>query len=151
MDSLQRSSMRRLRILASELAGLAALLVLPQVNAWACRCPEHVPVMDYYEKAQYVVTGKVVELHANGKDGSSATVTVNRVWKADVPKTISISTRTSCAFNVNQGAEYLLYLFRTPDGGYYTSKCVGDLPLKQAESRLKWLEQHAVTASTTGP
>lgn len=146
--------MRRpaLRNLACSLTGLAAFFILIPLNASACRCPEHVPSATYYKKAQFVVTGKVLEVHANAKgDMWTATVTVDRAWKADVPKTISISTSTTCAFDFTQGAEYLLYLFPTKDGSYYTSKCVGNLPLANAEPRLKWLEQHASAASAKGP
>jgi hypothetical protein len=41
-----------------------------------------------------------------------------------------------------EGEEYLLYLYRTAQGGYYTSKCVGDLPLAKAEPALSWLKHH---------
>jgi hypothetical protein len=146
--------MRRpaLRNFAYALTGLAAFFILAPLNASACRCPEHVTSATYYKKAQFVVTGKVLEVHANAKgDVWTATVTVDRAWKAAVPKTISISTSTTCAFDFTQGAEYLLYLFPTKGGGYYTSKCVGNLPLAKAEPRRKWLEQHASAASTTGP
>jgi hypothetical protein len=137
---------------ASSVAGLAAFVILAQASALACRCPEHVSAAAHYKKAQFVVTAKVVEVHANTDgNGWTATVAVDRAWKAEVPKTISISTHTTCAFEFTQGAEYLLYLFRAPDGGFYTSKCVGNLPLGDAGARLKWLEQNGKSASTAGP
>jgi hypothetical protein len=136
----------------SVLVGVVAFLILVPETASACRCPEHASATTCYKKAQLVIIGKVLEVQANpGGDQTTATLTVDRAWKADVPKTISISTSTTCAFNFTQGTEYLLYLFRTPNGGYYTSKCVGNLPVREAASRLKWLQQHASVASTTGP
>jgi hypothetical protein len=90
-----------------------------------------------------VVTGKVSALRTNSDgNGSTATFTVTHSWKAEVPQTISVSTSTTCAFNFVQGEEYLLYLYRTPEGGYYTSKCVGDLPMAKAEAALSWLKVH---------
>jgi hypothetical protein len=153
MGSPEWSSMPRpaLRKLACALTGLAAFLILAPVKMSACRCPEHVSSASYYKKAQFVVTGKVVEVHPNAKgDGWTATVAVDRAWKADVPKTISISTSTDCALHFTQGAEYLLFLFPAPGGGYYTSTCAGNLALVAAGPRLKWLEQHASVASTAG-
>jgi hypothetical protein len=146
---MPRSALRKL---ACALAGLTAFLILAPVKASACRCPEHVSSATYYKKAQFVITGKVVEVHANANgDGWTATVTVDRAWKADVPKTISISTSSDCALHFAQDAEYLLYLFRAPGGGYYTSMCAGNLPLAEAGPRVKWLEQHASKASIAGP
>jgi hypothetical protein len=146
---MPRSALRKL---AWALAGLTGFLILAPVKASACRCPEHVSSATYYKKAQFVVTGKIVEVHPNANaDGWTATVAVDRAWKADVPQTISISTSTDCALHFTQGAQYLLYLFPAPGGGYYTSMCAGNLVLAEAGPRLKWLEQHASVASTAGP
>jgi len=153
VGSRQRTSMQSaVREHVCSVAMLAAFVILAQANVLACRCPEHVSAATHYKKAQFVVTGKVVEVHANANgDGWTASVVVDRAWKGDIPKTISISTHTTCAFEFTQGAEYLLYLFRAPDGGFYTSKCVGNLPLADAGARLKWLEQNGKSASTAGP
>ena len=152
VGSRQQSSMQSaVRDMAGSLVALAAFVVLAQANAAACRCPVHVSASTFYRKAQFVVTGKVVEVHANANgDGWTATVAVDRAWKAEVPKTISISTHTTCAFEFTRGAEYLLYLFRDPAGGFYTSKCVGNLPVAEAGARLRWLERNGTPASTAG-
>lgn len=122
---------------------LLALLSFVPEAALACRCPAHLPFSKAYARAESVVTGKVSAVATNPDgNGSTATVTVSHAWKAQSPQTISVSTSTTCAFNFVQGEEYLLYLYRTPDGGYYTSKCVGDLPLAKAEAALAWLKIH---------
>jgi len=122
---------------------LLALLPFVPEAALACRCPAHLPFSKAYGRAQSVVTGKVSAVAPNSDgNGSTATVTVSHSWKAQAPETISVSTSTTCAFNFVQGEEYLLYLYRTPEGSYYTSKCVGDLPIAKAESALSWLKIH---------
>jgi len=149
---MSRPALRRLACALTGLIVFLIFLILAPAKASACRCPEHVSSATYYKKAQFVVTGKVVEVHANANgDGWTATVEVARAWKADVPKTISISTSTDCALHFTQAAEYLLYLFPAPGGGYYTSTCAGNLPIADAGPRLKWLEQHASVSSTAGP
>ena len=145
-----RSSAAKLCLALTALAGFVILL---PGRALACRCPEYVRAETPYERAHFVITGKVVEVRPNADgDGWTATVTVDHAWKADIPKTISISSHTTCAFKFEQGADYVLYLFRNKkDGSYYTSKCAGNLPIADAASRLKWLEQHGTAASITGP
>jgi hypothetical protein len=130
-------------VFARALLLLIALLVYAPEAVFACRCPAHRSFSDAYARAESVVTGKVSALQKNADgNGSTATVIVSQSWKAQAPQTISVSTSTTCAFNFVQGEEYLLYLYRTSQGGYYTSKCVGDLPLAKAEPALSWLKRH---------
>jgi hypothetical protein len=120
-----------------------ALLAFAPAAAFACRCPAHRSLSDAYRRAASVITGKVTALQKNADgNGSTATLTVSQSWKAQAPQIISVSTSTTCAFNFVEGEEYLLYLYRTEKGGYYTSKCVGDLPLAKAETALSWLKLH---------
>lgn len=131
---------------------LLALLSFVPEAALACRCPAHLPFSKAYARAQSVVTGKVSAVAANSDgNGSTATVTISHSWKAQAPETISVSTSTTCAFNFVQGEEYLLYLYRTPEGGYYTSKCVGDLPLAKADAALGWLKIHGSASPDPAP
>lgn len=140
------------RRLSSPFLLLIALLPFVPVAALACRCPTHLPFSKAYERAQSVVTGKVSAVATNPDgNGSTATVTVSHAWKAQVSQTISVSTSTTCAFNFVQGEEYLLYLYRTPEGGYYTSKCVGDLPIAKAEPALSWLKIHGSASPDPAP
>jgi hypothetical protein len=139
-------------LLSRAFLALIALLVFAPDAALACRCPAHLSFSQAYERAQSVVVGKVSALQTNTDgNGSTATVTVSQSWKAQAAPTISVSTSTTCAFNFVQGEEFLLYLFRTPEGGYYTSKCVGDLPLAKAEPALSWLKGHGKALPVSVP
>ena len=131
------------RVFARALLLPIVFLVFAPAAALACRCPEHRSFSDAYTRAESVITGKVTALEKNADgNGSTATLAVSQAWKAQAPQTISVSTSTTCAFNFVQGEEYLLYLYRTAQGGYYTSKCVGDLPLARAAPALSWLKRH---------
>ena len=75
-------------------------------------------------------------------------IAVSQSWKAQVLQSVSVSTSSSCAFEFVEGGEYLLYLYRTPDGGYFTSRCVGDVALTKAGHALLWLKRHGAAQSS---
>jgi hypothetical protein len=119
-----------------------AFLALP-LPAPACRCPAFPSPHAAYGRAHLVVAATVTNATPNAaQDQATATLRVSKGWKKKAPREISVSTSSSCAFAFTTGEEYLLYLFETSDGGYFTSKCVGNQPLREASRALKWLKEH---------
>jgi len=111
-------------------------------DAWACRCPASVSPATAYKRAHVVVTGKVASVQPlPQQQGTNAIVTVSTNWKKKVASEISVSTETTCAYNFEAGSEYLLYLFETKDGNYYTSLCAGNQPLAAAAKSMTWLRK----------
>src|ERR1044071_5175870 len=110
---------------------LALLLAYP-ATALACRCVPNISPALAYRNADVVVRAKVLAVRASGgditKDGASARITVAKAWKGDIAGDVEVSTRTTCAFPFEEGADYLLYLRKAPDGGagFVTNKCFGN-------------------------
>lgn len=126
---------------------LAAGVLLPGIAA-ACRCPATPPAPSAaYRRADFVVVARVADVKQDADhNGYTVSLNVSLGWKKKVPREISVSTRTTCAFPFTAGEEYLLYLFSKPGGGYSTSKCVGDQPSAGAGKALDWLKAHAAAA-----
>jgi hypothetical protein len=116
-------------------------------QALACRCSLGLSERAAYQRAHVVVVGRVdkVAPHAD-QNGSTATLTVTQGWKKRVSHEIQVETSTDCAFQFSDGQEYLLYLYDEPNGGFYTSECVGNAQLLHAGHPLDWLKRHGTPA-----
>jgi hypothetical protein len=142
--------MRNVRRRGLLIAGaVSASLLCVSADAWACRCPASVPTATSYGRADLIVTGMIASVTPNNKTGApTAVVTVSKAWKKESSSTLRVSsTDTSCAFEFVAGREYELFLFATPDEGYATSLCAGNVPLDRASRALSWLGSHG-TSST---
>lgn len=119
--------------------------MLPTVG-FACRCPGSISPIAAYKQADIVLWGKVMAVKGDiNKEGATARISVSKVWKKKIRNEVSVLTATTCAFEFQLNEEYLLYLYESPDGKYYTTKkCVGNLPISQAEKALDWLKRHGM-------
>lgn len=112
--------------------------------AHACRCIAPKTPEQAFARADAVVLGEVVDVDGNfeAEGGAIATLKVRNAWKADVPATLRVETRTTCAFDFRAGATYLVYLSRSGSRTAYTTTiCDGNLPVGRAGTALDWLSR----------
>ena len=141
----------KLRGIAGWLTGACLLLTLV-APAWACRCPAEPSAATAYQRADVVVQATVLAVQGDiNQDGATARLRVLRAWKRPVGAEIEVRTATTCAFEFQGGASYLLYLTVSADGAQYSTKrCMGNLPLAGADKALDWLQRHGATVSVEG-
>ena len=128
---------------------LALTVLLAATQAQACRCAgPHTP-QSAYRMADVVVLAEVLAVEGNfeAQGGAIATLNASRAWKAGVPATLRVETRTTCAFDFRQGETYLVYLTRS-DGrtSYATTICRGNLRSGEAGAALEWLARRGNSA-----
>lgn len=130
-------------MIITRFAILAVFLVASSVT-WACRCTEPDPA-NAYQMADAVVTAKVLAVSGDpyGPGGAVATINVLHAWKANVKATLEVSTSTTCAYPFVAGEDVLLFLQREGSAvGLSTRRCLGNQPLRDAGSALRWLEEY---------
>jgi hypothetical protein len=121
---------------------LMLLMIFPSV-ALACRCAGPTSPSAAYKRAHVVVVGKVAKIVSKSETDSTATIIVSQVWKENMAHEITVSTSTTCAFDFVVGDNYILYLYKAPDGGYYTSRCVGNSLFSKGTNIITWLKRNA--------
>jgi len=137
--------MRRWMLLA--LCGGILWLCLPR-DAIACRCAGALSPRAAYQRAPVVVRAEVRSVTGDiNKAGVTATLRVSQAWKKRVSREVTVFTNTTCAFVFRPGTEYLLYLYETPAEGYYTARCLGNLPITAANQSLAWLDRYGALAA----
>jgi hypothetical protein len=129
------------RLLILTVLGIVAV---PTVS-WACRCVEP-EIAAAYKSAKLAVQGRVLSVMPRKEiDGFEMRFQVSQVWKADVPKEIFVTTGTDCRYEVKEGGDYLLFLARTPTGGFTTGRCMGNGDLASRKSSIAWLTKRGQT------
>jgi hypothetical protein len=129
---------------------LLILIAAGSPEAQGCRCAPGLSERSAYKRAHAVVVAEVanVTAHASG-NGSTAAIRVSKAWKAPVRREATVETSTTCAFDFQKSQKYVLYLFMSEGKGYYTSRCVGNELVSEAEKKLEWLRRNG-TPSTVG-
>jgi hypothetical protein len=137
------------RVKLLPIVAAAATFAVPGI-AQACRCGEFTPE-GAYAQAQAVVVAEVLSVEGDfmAKGGGIAIVHTGKAWKASVPATIRIESRTTCAVEFKPGESYLVYL-RPASGAadYSTNRCAGTVPTGKAAAVIEWLQNHAASAGT---
>ena len=82
----------------------AAAMTFPGV-AEACRCIEPKTPAEAFTRADAVVLAEVAAVTGNidAEGGAIATLIPSMAWKSDVPATMKVEARTTCAFDFHQG------------------------------------------------
>lgn len=128
-----------------------AILIAPGV-AHACRCGETTP-QSAYAKASAVVAAEVLSTDGDftAAGGGVATLRVDQAWKRNLPATLQVASRTTCAINFKAGQSYLVYLRPAAGGGgYATTRCAGTKTVGKAAAAMRWLKAHG-KAAVVGP
>lgn len=117
----------------------AALLVLPALPAAACRCTE--PSAEAaFARADVVALVRIEAMGEPGTDGAArGHATVLRAFKGSPPPLLRLVTGEDCAFPLQVGETWLLYLAGGPEE-WGTYRCRGNLPLAEAAPRIAALE-----------
>lgn len=115
-------------------------LTLHAQQVFACRCKEPVAKLAY-RAADVAVLGKIVsaESSAGGGDETTYVVEVSEWWKQSVENKITVQSSTTCRFEAQVGARYVLFLKRNQQGRFETAMCMGNRSEKQAGTLLKYL------------
>ena len=96
--------------------------------AFACRCLPRKPSADI-SRSVAVFSGKVIKVTFKPpyEVGRTVTFEVERVWKGETKKKITLITRmTSCDVRFREGASYLVFASMLYDGsGLTTHQCSG--------------------------
>lgn len=140
----QQSEAMNKRFFDRRVVCLGMLILGLPLDSFACRCVESMSPATAYQQAQVVISGRVLSVAGDiNQDGATARIQVLKSWKKSAPQAVAVSTRTTCAFDFHAGEEYLLYVQETAGAFSYTTKrCVGNLPLSQANKALEWLSKH---------
>jgi hypothetical protein len=124
-------------------------IALAATPVHACRCAgPHTP-QTAYRTADAVALAEVLSLEGNfrAQGGAIATLNAGKAWKAGVPATLRVETRTTCAFDFRTGETYLVYLTRSGiRAPYSTTICRGNLRAGDAGAALGWLERRGKPA-----
>lgn len=119
--------------------GTAVLSIAGSSTALACRCSEPGP-QAAYRSANTVVHAKVLSVtKENDGDGIAYVVEVRESWKQPVPSQIAVHTGTTCSFDAEVGATYVLFLRQDTPAVYETAKCMGNRPEASSRELLKFL------------
>ena len=132
----------------------AALLLLFQTDAFACRCGQPTNEKSFeraaaveksFEKASVIFSGEVIKL-----DDFRATLKVEKVWKGKFKEEIVMLTGTTktaewyqfstCDYDYVFGQKYLIYANGSEDK-LKTSLCSRTKSLRSAEEDIKALEK----------
>ena len=129
---------------------VAATTQLAMTNAHACRCAGPQTLQRAFKTAEVVVLSEVLAVEGNfeAEGGAVATLKASKAWKASVPATLRVETRTTCAFDFRKGESYLVYLTRSNGRApYSTTICSGNLRARDADAALEWLGRRTKPAS----
>lgn len=142
-------SRRTARVAAALLAAGAALLA-PGV-ASACRCPAAPSDATAYRQAWAVVLAEVVQVQGDPYGPGGATVVLNSAaaWKRDLPRRLTVQTETTCAFEMYDGEQVLLYLRHAGDdplANFSTRQCLGNQRGAAAEAASQRLQRNRKAA-----
>lgn len=127
---------------------VVALAVLAPGVAHACRCGEYTP-QGAYRRADAIVVADVIAVEGDfkAKGGGVAILRASKAWKAGVPESISVESRTTCAVDFKKGGSYLVYLKRGSDrADFSTNRCAGSRALDKAGNAIAWLRGHGAGA-----
>jgi len=120
---------------------IVILLVCCSASAFGCRCTEPT-LADSYARADAVAKVRIQLVSQPSADGTvNAEGEVLDSWKVKLPAQIKIVTGEDCAYPLQSGETYILYLNKG-DGTWGTYKCRGNRSAKQAGRTLHWLQLH---------
>jgi hypothetical protein len=107
-----------LQVFVLTAVSIIGLMIVP-ATIHACSCAESTSAQAELQQQTAVFSGKVIAIKKPFKllirssaDPVNVTFEVDRVWKGDVGKNVSIQTAMSgpsCGFNFNKNEEYLVY------------------------------------------
>jgi hypothetical protein len=127
----------------------AAAMTFPGV-AEACRCIEPKTPAEAFTRADAVVLAEVAAVTGNidAEGGAIATLIPSMAWKSDVPATMKVEARTTCAFDFHQGQTYLVYLSKSGiHAPYSATSCDGSQPEAKSRPALDWLRENEKAAT----
>lgn len=130
------------RLLPIAAAGLG---LFAATAAQACRCEGDLSPARAYERADAIVLGQVEKVDGDpeAQGGAMITLRPEMAWKAGVPASLKVETRTTCAYDFKAGQTYLVYLTRTGSATpYATGICNGNVTAAEAGKKLDWLKAH---------
>jgi hypothetical protein len=119
----------------------AILLASLPTTAAACRCVEP-GVKQAYANASGVILGRILSAKTTS-DGSATeySVAIGESWKLAPDSPATILTGSTCAFEAEIGAAYLLFLSKGQSGNLETARCMGNLPAARAGKALRYLRR----------
>lgn len=84
------------------------VLVLSATDIFACSCLQPSSVEETFKTSFAVFSGEVIKV-SETDDGIKAKIRVEKTWKGNLPKVITIRSRVMCLFNFIKGKKYLIY------------------------------------------
>jgi hypothetical protein len=143
-----------------------ALLILFQVDIFACRCvidPNQTleqKINANLKTAKAVFSGEVVEIYSSffGQDPPKQNILVRikveESWKEILPEEINIVTNiSSCGYRFEKGKSYLVFAYSSDEYNLSTAKCLLNKELENAADELKILgkgKKDKLTCPTIG-
>ena len=135
---------------------VCSVLVLTSLDALACSCGAKPSVLAAYERADVVVSGRLVSVEKVPPDGEenryydgirSATLVVEKVYKGNLRVRDEVKLgqgNGDCSWTFTEGIvgqQFLFYLPRTPDGEFWSvSSCGRSHYLENATEDLLYLD-----------
>jgi hypothetical protein len=129
--------------------GIFAFLVFTNTEIYACSCIQRgnetvaQQVGKAKNEARAVFSGKVLEVIKNpGEYEVTVKLKVEKSWKGNVPRQITVSTATDsamCGYNFEVGQSYLIYASGTNINNLQTNICTRTAKSLQAKADLRVL------------
>jgi hypothetical protein len=131
----------------NQILGILTLLLFCRIPVLGCRCTEP-SLKAAYDRADAVGKIRIEQASAPSADGTvTAQAEVLGSWKTNLPPQIRIVTGEDCAYSLQPGETYILYLSKGDDV-WGTYKCRGNRLAKEAAGTVQWLNRR--TASGKG-
>jgi hypothetical protein len=136
------------------IAALPALLLLVPRKAFACSCVTPGTAQEELDRSDAVFTGTVTKISKGSLtdyENVNVSLTVDRVWKGSVAKTITIQTSAdepTCGFSFEKDLSYLVYATNIANH-MQTSICSRTTMLSAAQSDISALGPSSVPTART--
>lgn len=121
--------------------------VLWPVQASACRCKEP-SLRVAYANADAVAMVRIKSVAVLPGEITRADTTVIQSWKIALPQVSSVFTGEDCAYPLEKGSTYLLYLKQGKDGSFGTYLCRGNRVDGEAARNIRWLNRYGKLQSS---
>ena len=122
-------------------AGVYSTLIIvgSPALAHACRCIEPKP-QQAYSTADSVALGQFLSRKDGAREGDVVYVmAVSQSWKRQLDPQITVYSGTTCRFDAEVGARYVIFVKRDRAGNYYTARCLGNRSEPEATPTLNYL------------
>jgi hypothetical protein len=126
-------------------ARLTIGIVLFSVGAFGCSCVPPPPPCEAVGRSELVFVGTVTEAEARRRPFKTARMSVGRVFKGTLDKTVELFDDGMCdGPDLQVGKQYLMYTHRLESGAIPSRGCTRSRRIEVADEDLEFLQHYVV-------